>query len=77
VTTAIENMEARLDEEVDRVEVWLLRQAVKFAQALAGDLTRHGPDDHNALVWLITETMTHLWAKVKDQVTPTTETRRL
>ena len=59
------------------MEVWLLRQAVKFAQALADDITHHGTDDHNALVWLITEAMKHLWAKVKDQVTANDETRRL
>jgi uncharacterized protein with NAD-binding domain and iron-sulfur cluster len=75
--TAIENVEATLDEAVDRVEVWLLRQAVKFAQALADDITHHGRDDHNALVWLITAAMQHMWAKVKDQVTTNDETRRL
>ena len=77
LTTAIKNVEATLDEEVDRAEVWLLRQAVKFAQALAGDLTRHGKEDHNALVWLITEAMKHTWAKVKDQVAADDEKRRL
>ena len=75
--TAIENVEATLDEAVDRVEVWLLRQAVKFAQALADDIAQHGKDDHNALVWLITEAMKHMWTKVKDQVTTNDETRRL
>ena len=75
--TTIENVEATLDEEVDRVETWLLRQAVKFAQALADDITHHGQDDHTALVWLIQEAMKHTWAKVKDQVTTNDETRRL
>lgn len=75
--TAIENVDATLDEVVDQAEVWLLRQAVKFAQALADDIAQHGKDDHNALVWLITEAMKHTWAKVKGQVTTHDETRRL
>jgi uncharacterized protein with NAD-binding domain and iron-sulfur cluster len=75
--TAIENVEATLDEEVDRAETWLLRQAVKFAQALADDLARHGKADHDALVWLIAQALKHTWAKVKDQVTTNNETRRL
>ena len=77
LTTAIENAEATIDDASDRVEVWLLRQAVLFAQALADDITRHGKDDHNVLVWLTREAMKHLWAEVKDQVTADDETRRL
>ncbi len=77
VITAIENVDATLDEAIDRVDVWLLRQAMQFAQALADDVAQHGKDDHNALVWLIAEAMKHLWARVKAQVTTNDETRRL
>jgi uncharacterized protein with NAD-binding domain and iron-sulfur cluster len=75
--TTIGNAEAVLDEEIDRAETWLLRQAVQFAQALAGDIAQHGKDDHNALVWLITEAAKRTWAKAKDQVTTNDEARRL
>jgi uncharacterized protein with NAD-binding domain and iron-sulfur cluster len=77
LTTTIENAEASIEQEIDRVETWLLRQAVSLAQTLADDILQHGKDDHNALVWLITEALKHLWDTVKDKVQTDSEVRRL